>query len=205
VSKQERQLLDDLRAKSVEAAADMMSGLQRLKSLHEEVAGEDFDADRARLGDFLYKLAKLELEHASNILSLGNVQAEMLFEQARRLARRARGASGPQQVLDIVVVGGQPASGRFEIKNPYDHEADARFVITKVADESGETRDDVKLKPRCEGALLPHGSATVIVEATCTTKAGVRFAELTVLVSSAHFETDVARRIVKVKVKEPST
>src|SRR6185436_16741188 len=65
VSKQQRQFLDDLRAKSVEAAADMMAGVQRLKALHDDVVGEDAEVDRVRLSDYLYRLAKLELEHAA--------------------------------------------------------------------------------------------------------------------------------------------
>ncbi len=205
MSKDERKLLDDLRAKSVEAAADVMTGLQRLKHLHEDIAGEDFDADRTRLGDFLYKLAKLELEHASNILSLGNMQAEMLFEQVRRIARRARGEGAPHKVLEIAVDPGKPASGSFEIRNPFDRDADARFEIGEMRQQDGTPDPSVRVQVHVDGAILPHATATVIVDvpkAKSLSAGDVRFAELVVFLS-AHVETEVARRLIKLKVKTP--
>ncbi len=204
MSKDERKLLDDLRGKSVEAAAEMMAGLQRLKNLHEEIAGEDFESDRTRLGDFLYKLAKLELEHASNILNLGNMQAEMLFEQVRRIARRARGGGSPNKVLEIVATpGAASASATFEIRSPFDREADARFEISGVRTQANAVDSTLQATARCAGAILPHAGADVIVEVTGTDQlaAGdVRFAEIVVLLS-ADVEVEVARRLIKVKVK----
>ena len=205
MSEKERKLLDDLRAKSVEAAADVMGGLQRLKSLHEEIAGEDFDSDRTRLGDFLYKLAKLELEHASNILSLGNMQAEMLFEQVRRVARRARGEGGPQKVLELVVDPQQPATGTFEIRNPFDREADARFEVGQMRKQDGTVDPSVVALPSIDGAILAHLNTNVVVDiptAASLAPGDVRFGELVVFLS-ANVEVEVARRLIKLKVKTP--
>ncbi len=204
MSKDERKLLDDLRGKSVEAAAEMMAGVQRLKNLHEEIAGEDFDADRTRLGDFLYKLAKLELEHASNIVHLGNMQAEMLFEQVRRLARRARGGGAPNKVLDIVAeLGHATATGSFQIRNPFDREADARFEIGALRTQAATLDPPLRVIARCDGAVPPHATADVVVEVSGTEQLAVgdvRFGELVVYLS-ADVELEVARRLVKVKVR----
>jgi hypothetical protein len=218
VSKQEREFLDELRAKSVEAAADMMAGVQRLKTLHEDIAGEDAETDRVRLGDYLFKLAKLELEHAANILNLGNVQAEMMFDHVRRLVRRSQGAAGPRKVLEVLADPGKTeATAELLIRNPFDRDADPRFELGPFRRQDG-TRGPVpggaadedapgapfKVKLDCD-VVRPYSTATAkLTIHTGGAVEGVQFAELAVFLS-AETEREVARRIVKLKPapKEP--
>jgi hypothetical protein len=216
VSKQEREFLDELRAKSVEAAADMMAGVQRIKTLHDEIAGEDAESDRVRLSDYLFKLAKLELEHAANILNLGNVQAEMMFDHVRRLVRRSQGATGPRKVLEVLADPGKTeATAELLIRNPFDRDADPRFELGPFRRQDG-THDPSGAHPSAPGApfqvdlrcdvLRPYGTATAKLTIHTDGKPieGVQFAELAVFLS-AEVEREVARRIVKLKPapKEP--
>ena len=202
MSKEEKEFLDQLRARSVGAAADMMAGVQRLKVLHEDLVGEDAEEDRLRLGDYLYKLAKLELEHASNILSLGNTQAEMLFEHVRRLVRRSRGASAPLKVLEISAPeDDKQAIGRLEVRNPFERDADARFEMSTFRRPDGVPGPELATTVRCAGGVIaPY--ATAVVELTVATgewtDGDLLYAELTVYLS-ALVEKEVACRVVKLK------
>lgn len=203
MSKQERQFLDDLRAKSVEAAADMMAGVQRLKTLHDEIAGEDAETDRVRLSDYLFRLAKLELEHAANILNLGNTQAEMMFDHVRRLVRRTQGSTAPRKVLEVLA---DPrtgvATGELEVRNPFDRDADPRFELTPFRNQDGSPGPQFKVELACD-VVRPYSSATAQIKVTGAPLAGVLFAELAVYLS-ADVEREVARRIVKLKAGEPA-
>lgn len=201
MSKQEREILDQLRARSVEAAADVMAGVQRLKTLHDDFAGEDAESDRIQLGDYLFKLARLELEHVSNLLSLGNAQAEMMFEHVRRLARRARSGESPRKIVLLTAAHGESARARFEIRNPFGQEADPRFDLGAFRRQDGTAVEDVKARVVC-GCVAAHTEAGVNVEVpTSSLQAGdVLFAELSVYLS-ADVEREVARRMLKLKVR----
>lgn len=204
MSKQQREFLDDLRARSVEAAADMMTGVQRLKALHDDVAGDDAELDRVRLSDYLYRLAKLELEHVANILSLGNTQAEMLFEHVRRLARRSWGDGGPRKVLELQV---DPDSGagsaQLEIHNPFDRDADPRFELSAFRRHDGTPGPAVEVALSCD-VVGPHGAAMLQLDVRLGDAAvdAVLFAELAVFLST-DVEREVARRVVKLKLAAP--
>ena len=196
----ERVLLDELRSKSVEAAADVMAGVQRLKTLHEDIAGEDAESDRVRFGDYLYKLARLELEHASNILSLGNTQAEMLFEQVRRLAGRSRGAQGPRKVVQIAPASaGADGRGVVRVRNPFTQQADVRWDLGPFRGQDGADQPVAGVTVRCS-SIAPSGEAELVitVPAAQFPATGVYFAEL-VVYASADVEQEVARRIVKLR------
>jgi hypothetical protein len=203
MSKQEREFLDDLRARSVEATVDMMAGVQRLKTLHDEIAGEDAEVDRVRLSDYLFRLAKLELEHAANILSLGNTQAEMMFDHVRRLVRRSQGGNATRKVLEVRADPGQDvAIGELEIRNPFDREADPRFELTPFRMQDGAPGPDLKIELGCD-VVRPYSSALVQIKVHMAAPPDcVLFAELTVYLS-AEIEREVARRIVKLKAREP--
>lgn len=203
----ERVFLDELRSKSVEAAADVMAGVQRLRVLHEDIAGEEASADRVRFGDYLFKLARLELEHAANILSLGNTQAEMLFEQVRRLAGKARGADGPRKVLLIEPGDSGDASGRVEVRNPFSLAADVRCVLSPFKKQDGELVSPVVPVTLDCPRLAPHSNGKIkltVPHASLPTGSDVWFAELAVLVS-AEIEQEVARRVVKLRGVTPGT
>jgi hypothetical protein len=203
MSEQERKFLDDLRAKSVEAAADVMVGVQRLKTLHDEIAGEDAETDRVRLSDYLFRLAKLELEHAANILQLGNTQAEMMFDHVRRLVRRTQGSGAPRKVLEVVTdPKSDVATGEFEVRNPFDRDADPRFELTPFRRQDGTPGPKLKVELAC-GVVRPYSSATAQITVHPGARLdGVLFAELAVYLS-AETEREVARRIVKLKAGEP--
>lgn len=202
----ERVFLDELRTRSVEAAADVMAGVQRLRVLHEDIAGEEAGADRVRFGDYMFKLAKLELEHAANILSLGNTQAEMLFEQVRRLAGKSRGAGGPRKVLVIESDGTSDATGRVEVRNPFPLQADVRCALLPFQDQTGgEHALGKPVQIECP-RLAPHGAGKIkltVAQGDVPADDKVYFAELTVFVS-ADVEQEVARRVVKLRKSLPA-
>src|SRR5690349_6653549 len=100
-----------------------MESLQRLKLLYDEITddGSGNPLPRPRAGDFFYRLARFELEHASNVLRLGNSQAEMIFDHIRQLARRTKGGAAPVSVVELARdSNGKHYTGRFEIKNPFE-------------------------------------------------------------------------------------
>lgn len=203
MSKEERQFLDELRAKSIEAAAEIMESLQRLKVLYEEITddGTGNPLPRPRAGDFFYRLARFELEHASNVIRLGNSQAEMIFDHVRQLARRTKGGAVPTAVVMLKPVEDRPHvyAGSFEIKNTFEHEADTRFEVATLRDSSGHP---VAITPvvRCgNGRVHAYQTARVEVEVTYAhTEMSTLFGEITVFLS-ADVERQVARRVIKLR------
>ncbi len=207
MSKEEREFLDQLRAKSIEAAAEVMESLQRLKLLYDEITddGSGGTLPRPRIGDFFYRLARFELEHASNVIRLGNSQAEMIFDHVRQLARRSRTGAVPTQVVLL-----KPSdnysdyTGSFEIRNPFAAEADVRFAIEPLRNASGDHITlpyDGPIRPRAtcgDGRVRPYQSSCI--ELTLG-RAGVTetlFGEITVYLS-ADIERQIARRAIKVR------
>jgi hypothetical protein len=146
VSKEEKEFLDHLREKSIAAAAELMESLQRLKLLYEEITddGSGNPLPRPRPGDFFYRLARFELEHASNVIRLGNSQAEMIFDHVRQLARRTKGGGSGGAVSTSVVElkpdvreGKDVFLGSFDIKNTSALEADTRFECERLLNATG--------------------------------------------------------------------
>lgn len=204
MSKDERDFLDDLRAKSIEAAAEIMESLQRLKLLYEEITddGSGGTLPRPRPADFFYRLARFELEHASNIIRLGNSQAEMIFDHVRQLARRSKGGAVPTSVvaLELTTVDGKDAyRGSFEIKNPFATESDARWEVSELRDASGD-KQSATVKIECgNGRVAAHQTARVdVTVAKSAVKDQTLFGEVTVYLS-ADVERQVARRAIKVR------
>jgi hypothetical protein len=179
-----------------------MEGLQRLKLLYDEIAddGTGNPLPRPRAGDFFYRLARFELEHASNIIRLGNSQAEMIFEHVRELARRTKGGAVPTAVITLAPEHGTYA-GTFEIKNPFAVDADARFEVSALRTATG-TETAVPVKVRCgSGRVAAHqtGHVTVAVDKAKVTE--TLFGEITVFLS-ADVERQVARRAIKVRPED---
>lgn len=203
MSKAEREFLDELRAKSIEAAAEIMESLQRLKLLYEEIAddGNGNAVPRPRAADFFYRLARFELEHASNIIRLGNSQAEMIFDHVRQLARRSKGGAMPTPVVALTLAevdGKQAYRGSFEIKNPFATEADARWEVSELRDASGE-KQSATARIECGSGRVPaHATARVDVTIAKSAVKETLFGEVTVYLS-ADVERQVARRAIKVR------
>ena len=202
MSKQEREFLDHLRATSVEAAAEIMAGLQRIKSMYEEMTGDGVGGAPAapKPADFFYQLARAELDHAAKLMRLGNNQAEMLFEHARRLARRSRGEVAVP-VLELKRVEGSSSyEGDFEIRNPFEHEADPRYEIDALCNDTGGTVDHAPLhvKSASGGPVPAHSAATIRVTVDHGNHHGVAFGAVRVMLS-ADIEKQVAHRRVKVR------
>lgn len=209
MSKEEREFLDQLRAKSIEAAAEIMESLQRLKLLYEEISDDGHGGERPaqpRVGDFFYRLAKFELEHASNVIRLGNSQAELIFDHVRQLARRSRGGATPMPVIALELRDGPSGAleyaGHFEIRNPFETEADARFEIGPLRDASGVEVAGARPRVTCgDGAVGPYETARVDVTIDHGAVPTTLFGELTVYLSAAT-EKQVARRALKVRPAE---
>lgn len=198
----EREFLELLRNKSIEAAAEIMESLQRLKLLYEEISddGQGDRPPRPRAGDFFYRLAKFELEHASNILRLGNSQAEMIFNHVRQLARSSRGGkAAPTAVITLQRRDGTYA-GDFEIRNPFETKADARFELGGLRDASGTEIKDRRLRVSCgeDGSVLPYQTARVFITLDDQDVTSTMFGDVTVFLS-ADVEKQVAHRAIKVK------
>lgn len=203
MSKDEREFLDELRAKSIEAAAEIMESLQRLKLLYDEISddGSGNPLPRPRTGDFFYRLARFELEHASNIIRLGNAQAEMIFDHVRQLARRSKGGAVPTPVVALTLTevdGKQAYRGSFEIKNPFATEADARWEVSELRDASGE-KQAATVKVECGNGRVPaHATARVELTVAKPAVKETLFGDIAVYLS-ADVERQVARRAIKVR------
>jgi hypothetical protein len=199
VSKHERDFIEKLRSTSIHATAEVMEGLQRLRELHDELVDDGSGAPppRPRLGDHFYQLAKLELEHAASVLRLGHVQAEMLFDHVRQLARRSRRGETPARILELVPDGDGHA-GHFEVRNPFDRPADVRFEISELRDNHG--REGFTQLPQVDcrtTPIPPRGVARIDVTLTDAVTS-VLFGKLDVFLSG-DVEELVARRSVKVR------
>jgi hypothetical protein len=210
VSKEERQFLDELRDRSIAAAAEIMESLQRIKLLYEEITddGTGNPLPRPRAGDFFYRLARFELEHASNVIRLGNSQAEMIFDHVRQLAGRSKGGAVSTSVVLLtpgIVNQKQVYVGAFDIKNTFSTEADTRFVVEPMFDSS-RGGGGVTPTVRCgTGRVPPYQSARIEVTVPMDKVADMTlFGSVTVFLS-ADVERQVAKRAIKVRpaVNEP--
>lgn len=211
MSKDERLFLDELRAKSIEAAAEIMEGLQRLKLLYEEIGddGRGLPLPRIRSSDFFYRLARFELEHAANVIRLGNSQAELIFDHVRQLARRTKGASAPMAVVELAFDADANAFvGSFEIKNPFERPADARFEVSELRDNTGKP---VGVRPDVSCGVEPVEAYRVrpvelalghdVFEDASQRGTKVLFGEVTVFLV-ADVERQVAKRAIKIRPQE---
>lgn len=205
MSKEERQFLDELRNKSIEAAAEIMESLQRLKVLYDEITddGNGNPLPRPRPADFFYRLARFEMEHAANVIRLGNSQAEMIFDHVRQLSRRTRtGAGGPATTQVVTLSASEKPNvyvGELTIKNPFETEADIRYEISPCRSPDGTI--DEKIPPikvtSDSGAVGAHRSSTITLELTAEVKSTL-FSEITVYLV-AEVERQVAKRAIRVR------
>jgi hypothetical protein len=204
VGRADKDFLDELRQQSVEAAAEIMESLQRLKALYEEITddGTGEKRDKTRPTDFFFRLARYELEHAHNILRLGNSQAELIFDHVRQLARRAKGGAVPTPVVSLepVTVNQQHLYiGSFEIKSPFDKDADVRFDATPLRDAQGCESEEVCPKFECSpNPVIAHHAARVTITVPQERVKATLFGEVTVYLV-ADTERQVARRAIKVR------
>ncbi len=199
MSKDERDFLDALRHRSIEAAAEILAGAQRLKSMYDEITddGSGNPLPLPRLGDHFYQLAKFELEHASTLIRIGNSQAEMIFEHLRQLARRHQKSSSTVLTLEPTTDHSE-CVGQFEVRNPFDKPADLRFDVAEFADVNGAS---VNSKPSVEGrngATTVRAYDSIIVVVTTLAPSTTLFGDVKVLLS-ADIEKQVAHRVIKVR------
>ena len=214
--KTEAAFLDDLRSLSVTAAHELLSGFDRLKQLRDDWEANDETGDatearkrREQTKSLAYELARHEIKHAEKILSLSHTHAEMLFDHARRLVRRARSGGAPAaSVVDLVISktdnGDRVASGTFEIRNPFGTDADPRFRFKPLATESGDAEGAPKMSVECVPACVPsRGSAdvSITVKLAPECESGVYFTELEVFLVG-DVEQRVARRLLRLRLVE---
>jgi hypothetical protein len=201
LSNDEREFLDKLRSTSILAATEVMEGLQRLRSFHDEMTDDGSGGTpRPRLSDHFYQLAKLELEHAASVLRLGSIQAEMLFDHVRQLARGVRGGQPPMRVLELELDRSceKPRHvGRFEVRNPFDCRADVRFHISALRDAC-EHEHAYKPTAHCKPNPIPPHATAIIDVALDEHIHEMLFGEIEVYLS-AEIEKRVARRALKVR------
>ena len=199
MSKDERDFLEKLRSTSITAAAEIMEGLQRLRDFHDELVDDGSGAPppRPRLGDHFYQLAKLELEHAASVMRLGSMQAEMVFEHVRQLARGTRGGEPPLRVVELTRDRGDHI-GYFDIRNPFDRSADVRFQLSALRDSNGVDQPDLRPTACSRTRPIPAHATSRIEIALCGAVSEVLFGQIDVFLS-AEVEKRVARRALKVQ------
>ena len=200
MSKEEREFLDALRKRSIEASAEILEGVQRLKSMYEEITddGSGEPMPKPRLGDHFYQLAKFELEHASRLIRLGNSQAEMVFDHLRHLARRTQKTT--TKVLELIPDPQNPSEcrGRFEVKNPFDKTGDLRFEIECLRKADGT---DTEVKPKVEGrngVTTIRAHDTLYLDVRVDTPPETYFGDVRVYLL-ADIEKQIAHRVIKVR------
>jgi len=199
MSKEEREFLDALRKRSIEASAEILEGVQRLKSMYEEITddGSGEPMPKPRLGDHFYQLAKFELEHASTLIRLGNSQAEMVFDHLRHLARRTQKATTP--VLELVPDDKGTSRARFEIKNPFDKPGDLRFEIEALRDASGMAVPNRTLRVVGKGgASSIRAHDTLYLDVSAETPEATLFGDVKVYLL-ADIEKQISHRVIKVR------
>jgi hypothetical protein len=184
-----------------------MESLQRLKLLYEEITddGTGNPLPRPRPGDFFYRLARFELEHASNVIRLGNSQAEMIFDHVRQLARRSKGGAVSTSVVLLTpeVVDGEPVyAGAFDIKNTSAIEADTRFELGPLLDASGSAAVEGGVTPTVQcgsGRVPPYQTARIEVSVPRGKVINsTLFGTVTVFLLT-DVERQVAKRAIKVR------
>lgn len=211
----EADLLDALRALSITAAHEMLSGFDRVRELRDEWRGHDLGDDdacrerRERMKSLAYELARHEVEHAERVLSLSHAHADLLFEDVRRLTRRLRGdptAGRPVKVLDLraSLAKKEEARASFEVRSPFAIEADPRFVLGRFERQDGTKIDIEVVEMRCEPERVPPRgvvtiSAVVPADAQSKLERGVYFADLTTLLVG-DVEERVAQRLVRLRI-----
>jgi hypothetical protein len=209
MSADETEFLDKLRALSVAAAHELLTGVDRLKSLSEELRGDQPDPckdTKQRASGLAYDLARTELEHAEKLLNISHKQADLLFAHARALVQSVRGTSAPPaSVVELAPVGGQ-AQQVFPIRNPFEKRADARFELEGFKSQQGDNVPelDQALKLECVPVrLLARSSGkvrlTLTLPAGCQVPCGIYFCKLVVHLS-ADIERPVATRLIKLEM-----
>src|SRR4051794_30521480 len=176
-----------------------MEGLQRIRDFHGELVDDGSGAPppRPRLGDHFYQLAKLELEHAASVMRLGSMQAEMVFEHVRQLARGARGGEPPLRVVELTP-DRDNHTGYFEIRNPFDRSADVRFQFSVLRDANGADPPGLQLAAHSRTRPIPAHATSRIDVALGGAVNEVLFGQIDVFLS-AEIEKRVARRALKVR------
>lgn len=206
------EFLDRLRALSVSSAHELLAGVDRLRQLRAEWApvdvGYDREKERARLKDFVYKLAKAEIEHAEQILKLSHDQADLLFGHVRTLVRQSRNkGEPPASVLQLSPVPNRPGcwQGTFEVRNPFTAPAYARFDTEGFRTQQGElTRWEAITVRSATDSVPPEASTSVTITIDLSKEkpaSAVYFCALTVYLS-ADVERQVARRLLRLHVRD---
>lgn len=207
MSKEDADFLDRLRSLSVGAAHELLTGIDRLRELREEWVptdpGQDPAALRSRYGDFAYRLAKAEVEHAEKILSMSHDQADMVFKHVRSLVRSARRNEPPASVLELKCSAPQRYEAAFEIYNPFLAEAFLRLDFPGFRTMQGAEHGAPAAQLTAPGVSLPaRGSVEIVAVVNLAHQnvpAGVYFGELSVYLS-ADVERLVAQRMLRVNI-----
>jgi hypothetical protein len=210
MSADETEFLDKLRALSVAAAHELLTGVDRLKSLSEELRGNQPDPGKntkQRASGLAYELARTELEHAEKLLNISHTQADLLFAHARALVQSVRGSSAPAaSVVELVVAKGAEAKRAFPIRNPFEERADPRFELEGFKSQNGGdvTALNQALKVECVPArLLARSTGKIQLSVTLPKElevpSAIYFCKLIVHLSAA-IERPVATRLIKLEV-----
>jgi len=211
MSADEVALIDKLRDLSITAAHELLTGVDRLKVLSEELSGESrsdgesVSAAKQKVRGIAYDFARAELEHAERLLSLSHKQADLLFAHAQRLMRVVRGGGQlPPSVIEIVgAIGGEAVAASFPVRNGFAGPADIRFELDQFKDNVGRTvawaPDIVTLK--CSPSPIParsNANVDVSVKLPAGILPGLYFSKLVVHLS-AEIERPTATRLVKIR------
>lgn len=157
----------------------------------------DLELPKRGYADQFYQLARLELDHAEKVMKLGSMQADMLFDHVRRIARIAKDRKVPLRVVELVPAGDQTFAASFEVVNPLEQPADLRFVIPTLRSANGDDLTGLRCVASCRGSVASGVAATVTVTATGPVTE-LAYGEIEVF-ASAETEKRVAHRALKVR------
>lgn len=125
-----------------------------------------------RTQDFLFGLARLQLDHFRQVLQFSNEHFETAIEQLRRLGKLGAGLYGAECRVEVELRGklGARVSEKFEIHNIRGKSAGTRFVSTDfVAEQGGRATVPISVEPTgadYASVLEPYGTATFKVSFT---------------------------------------
>jgi hypothetical protein len=126
-----------------------------------------------RSQDFLFGLARLQLDHFRQVLQFSNDHFDTVIEQLRRLGKLGAALYGAEARIEVPIRGalGTRVSGTFEIHNIRGKATETRFVSTEFVAEQGGRRAAVPVaveptRTDYASVLEPYGTATWKVSLT---------------------------------------
>lgn len=126
-----------------------------------------------RAQDFLFGLARLQLDHFRQVIQFSNEHFDTVIEQLRRLGKLGEVLTGSEARIEVELRGkvGETVSGTFEIHNVRPKPAETRFISTEFVAEKSAVHASVPVtvtatRTSFGSVLEPYGLVTLRVSLT---------------------------------------